>query len=151
VRSRRPWPLSILLCLPLAAAAAELPGVDDAGRARTNYMLSCQGCHGPAGEGNALADVPRMRGFVGNFLTVEGGRAFMVQVPGSANSPLSDAALAELLNWMLTTMSGDELPAEFRPFTEGEVSHLRQTPEADVVGRRAALIDAMGQRRIDAR
>jgi hypothetical protein len=111
-------------------------------------MLNCQGCHGPSGEGNETAEVPRMQGFVGKFLTVEGGREFMVQVPGSANTALADSALAEVLNWMLLTMSADEVPANFVPYDAVEVGRLRQTPETNVLGRRAALIEAMGRKRI---
>ena len=132
-----------LLCAPLLAAAGELAGVEDPIRAKNNYMLNCQGCHGPLGEGNTRAEVPRMQGFVGNFLRVEGGREFMVQVPGSANTGLGDQALAELLNWMLPTMSGTSLPGRFVPYGTEEVARLRKSPEIDVIGRRAGLIEAM--------
>ena len=134
-----------LIAGSLPAFAADLPGVENADRARSNYILNCQGCHGPNGEGSVRGLVPRMQGFLGNFLRVEGGRAFMVQVPGSANAPLSDAALAEVLNWLLPTISGDELPADFRPYTASEVGELRKTPAIDVDVRRAALIAEMQQ------
>ncbi len=130
--------LLTLTCLQAAASAP--PGVEDEARARTNYMLNCQGCHGVDGAGNASGDVPLMKGFVGRFLQVPGGREFLVQVPGSANAALTDAALAELLNWMLFRISASELPAGFLPYTGEEVGRLRKTPEADVVGRRAALV-----------
>ena len=107
-------------------------------RARVDYMLNCQGCHLP--KGDAAGDVPRMRGFVGNFLKVPGGREFLVQVPGSANAALSDARLAELLNWMLLEISRDELPADFRPYTATEVGAYRSTPLADVLATRVELI-----------
>ena len=132
-----------LLWVSLSSVAGELPGVADPERAETNYMLHCQGCHGPQGEGNARAQVPRMQGFVGNFLKVQGGRAFLVQVPGSANAALSDAALAELLNWMLPTMSASEMPADFVPYHAEEVAGLRRSREADIHTRRTALIEAI--------
>jgi len=152
LRPRRSSRLSVWLIPLLGAApvshADDLAGVEDPNRARNNYMLNCQGCHGPNGAGNSLADVPKMQGFLGNFLKVDGGRAFLVQVPGSANTALPDGALAEVLNWMLPTMSGSEMPANFTPYSPEEVSRLRQSPESDVIGRRAALIDDMRKRGI---
>ena len=142
--------LIFLLLAPAVTFAGELSGVEDPIRAKNNYMLNCQGCHGPQGEGNTRAEVPRMQNFVGNFLRVEGGREFMVQVPGSANTALGDQALAELLNWMLPTMSGASLPARFLPYEAEEVSRLRKSPEIDVIGRRAGLIEAMRAQGIEA-
>ena len=136
-----------LTCNP-AALADPIQGVENAERARTNYILKCQGCHGPDAEGSSIAQVPRMRGFAGNFLRVPGGREFMVQVPGSATAALSDAALTELLNWLLPTISGAELPTDFVPYTTEEVARLRKSPAIDVAERRAALIDALSEQGI---
>ena len=69
------WLLPFVLAQPLYAG--EPPNTQ---RARVDYMLNCQGCHLPDGDG--AGDVPRMKNFVGNFLKVPGGRAFLVQVPG---------------------------------------------------------------------
>jgi len=107
-------------------------------RARFDYMLNCQGCHLP--DGDSAGDVPRMKGFVGNFLKVSGGREFLVQVPGSANAALDDQRLAELLNWMLVEISPNELPADFQPYTANEVGVYRATPLRDVLQTRAELI-----------
>lgn len=120
---------------------ADYAGVANEARARTNYMLNCQGCHGPNGAGSRDGAVPRMQNYVGNFLKVPGGREFVVQVPGSANAALSDERLAELLNWMLATLSAEQLPADFVPFEAAEVKRLRRVPETDVVGVRAALVE----------
>lgn len=135
-----------VFCLAVAAtihAVADAPV--DAERARLNYMLNCQGCHLPDGAGVKDA-VPRMNGFVGNFLHVPGGREFLVRVPGSANAALDDAALAELLNWILMTMSPAELPASWAPYTAGEVGALRATPLREVEQVRARLVQSIGQR-----
>ena len=110
----------LLIAFSSGLAASEAPDIN-AIRAQSNYMLNCQGCHKADGTGLS-GSVPSMRDFVGSFLTVAGGRDFLVQVPGSANSPLSDAALAELLNWILTTMSAQQLSQEFRFYTEQEVA-----------------------------
>lgn len=127
------WLLVFGLAQPLHAGE---PANDE--RARIDYMLNCQGCHLPNGEG--AGDVPRMQDFVGNFLKVPGGREFLVQVPGSANAPLDDARLAELLNWMLDEISRDQLPADFRPYTADEVAEFRTWPLRDVLQVRAQLI-----------
>ena len=127
------WLLVIGLAQPLAAGEPT-----NAQRARVDYMLNCQGCHLPDGDG--AGDVPRMKGFVGNFLKVPGGRKFLVQVPGSANAPLDDARLAGLLNWMLAEISADQLPENFRPYTAEEVGRYRARPLQDVLAVRVRLI-----------
>jgi len=108
-------------------------------RAQRNYMINCQGCHLPDGSGLA-GSVPSMRNFVGNFLGVKGGREFLIQVPGSANSPLDDAALAELLNWILLNMSPGQIPPGFQPYTADEVSAVRYKKLLDVASVRASLV-----------
>ena len=93
--------LALSMALP-AQGASEPPDINTQ-RAKMHYMLNCQGCHQADGRG-LQGSVPDMRNFVGKFLDTPGGREFLVQVPGSANSPLSDAALAELLNWILINL-----------------------------------------------
>jgi len=137
----------VLLVALLVAAGPGSAMADaefDAQRARLNYMLNCQGCHLPGGEGVEGA-VPRMTGYVGNFLRVPGGREFLVQVPGAANAAIDDAALAELLNWVLVTMSPAELPRSWQPYSAEEVRMLRVTPLREVADVRAGLV-----RRIEA-
>ncbi len=127
------WLLPLLLAQPLLAGEPV-----HSERARIDYMLNCQGCHLP--DGGGAGDVPRMKDFVGNFLKVPGGRAFLVQVPGAANAPLDDARLAALLNWMLVEISRDQLPADFRPYSADEVGEYRTTRLRDVLQTRAQLI-----------
>ena len=121
-------------------AQADYPGVNDETRARINYILHCQGCHGPDGRGTADNEVPNLNGFMGRFLGVDGGREFLVQVPGSALSHLSDSLLAELLNWLLVEVSMNEIPEGFVPYEELEVRQMRQNPVADPVRQREALV-----------
>jgi mono/diheme cytochrome c family protein len=114
----------------------------DINRAKSNYILNCQGCH--QADGSGLPDnVPSMRDFAGKFLQVPGGRAFLVQVPGSSNSPLSNAALAELLNWILITMNAELVDGDFQYYTEQEVAELRQHVLVDVGDTRAKLVATM--------
>lgn len=86
-------------------------------------MLHCQGCHGAEGE-VAVPGMPALRGFVGSYLRLPDGRARLVRVPGVANAGLSDARLARLLNWMLTTLDAGP-PERFEAFTGAEVRALR--------------------------
>ena len=134
----RPTALTLLIALAGLSQYTVAAEPANAERARFDYMMNCQGCHLP--DGDAAGDVPRMKGFVGNFLKVPGGREFLVRVPGSANAALNDARLAELLNWMLLEISPDELPADFRPYTASEVGAYRANPLRDVLQTRAELI-----------
>ena len=139
-----------LVCLgsapsQLNAVETELAGVANPARAHTNYMLNCQGCHGPDGSGSRDGAVPEMKNFVGQFLQVPGGREFLVQVPGSANAAIPDDQLAELLNWLLPRLSAAEMPDNFEPFTTTELQRLRAVPEADVLGTRTRLIEAIAK------
>lgn len=130
--------LSTLLVAGEAKATSQLSQKINP-QAKLNYMINCQGCH--RGDGSGLeGSVPTFVDFVGKFLSVEGGREFLVQVPGSANSPLDDRELAELLNWILATMSPAEIKEDFSPYTESEVSSLRADLLVEVDTTRAALV-----------
>ena len=129
----------LAMLVTLAAVTALAATEVDGKRARVNYMLNCQGCH--LADGRGIGDIPEMKNFVGNFLRVPGGREYLVGVPGSANAPLNDALLAELLNWMLMEMSASELPTDWQPYTAAEVASYRATTLTDVDKIRAVLID----------
>ena len=62
------------------------------------------------------------------YLQVAGGREYLGRIPGIASSPLSDARLAELVNWMLFRFDRRDLPAHFRPYTAAEIGRLRAHP-----------------------
>lgn len=97
-----------------------LPAYAQLSEAQVNYMLQCQGCHKADGTGKG-EDVPSFRTYMNQYLQVEGGRKYLVQVPGSANAPLSASQLADVLNWIITTMPGAQSPHDFQPFTAKEV------------------------------
>jgi len=109
---------------------------------QTDYMLHCRGCHGPDGSG-APGAAPSFRGQVAKFLWVPGGREYLIRVPGTAQSELSDARTAALLNWIVHEFSAEEIPADFIPYAEGEITRHRRLPLTDVVATRAALIRAI--------
>ncbi len=102
-------------------------GVLNAQLAWQNWTLNCQGCHQPDGTGSANA-APRLAGTVAKFLWVPGGREYLGRVPGVANSPLPDAELAELMNWMLWNFDRQDLPSKIQPFTPAEIGRLRTQP-----------------------
>lgn len=72
--------------------------------ALTDYRLDCMGCHLADGSG-APGRVPDMRGTLAVLVSTEAGRQYLVQIPGSAQAPLSDRELARLLNWMVQQLS----------------------------------------------
>jgi mono/diheme cytochrome c family protein len=128
--------LITLLCVLLApvVSAEEI----NERRAQFNYQLFCQGCHTPDGTGaNA---VPRMKDQVGYFLATPAGREYLVRVPGSATSALSDARLAEVLNWIVIEFAGASTPAEVKPYSAEEVGRLRQHPLNEVEQYRSQLL-----------
>ena len=129
--------LALLMITPATFAQTNVP--INAERAQSNYRLNCQGCHLADGSG-LPGRVPSMRGFVGGFLSVPGGRDFLVQVPGSANSPINDADLAELLNWIVTTMGTEKAASAFEFYSEAEVKQSRKTVLVDVAQVSAELV-----------
>lgn len=111
-----------------------------------DYMLNCQGCHLPDGSGNPGRSVPAFPGQLGKFLGVPGGREYLVQVPGSALSGLSDEALAGVLNWMLARFDARHLPADFKPYTGAEVRQWRGAIPADVETTRNRLLQRITEK-----
>ena len=132
---------TLLLTLALSSACAT-PALAVAGPQR-NFLNNCAGCHQMDGSGAPKAGIPDMRGVVGHFLRLPEGRNFLVQVPGTANSPLGHAETAALLNWMVRAYSPGQVPADFQPFTTAEVAQLRQQPVHDVPGTRASIVQRL--------
>src|SRR5712692_7088252 len=96
-----------------------------------DYAVTCQGCHRADGAGTP-GTVPALAGSVGRFLRVPGGRDFLARVPGVAQAPLDDAALAAVLNWILERFGGDDVPKGFVPYGADEVGRLRRSPLTNV-------------------
>jgi mono/diheme cytochrome c family protein len=128
----------VLLALALATgarvASAYTPDVE--------FALNCQGCHRADGSGTPDT-VPALADSVARFLAVPGGREFLVQVPGVAQAPLGDAALAAVVNWMLDRYDRTHVPKDFAPYTADEVGRLRRTPLVDVEAVRVRLMRAI--------
>ena len=140
----RPGPRGALRA---AAAAALLAGAPAAAESpQVLYLLHCQGCHLADGSGKAGA-VPPLGPGLAIFPYDAGGRAYLVQVPGSAHSPLSDAELAAVLNWMVATFGPPEAAARLVPYHAEEVARYRATPLVDVSAARAGLLREIGSDR----
>ncbi len=131
-------PIYAVICIGLGTGT-------QAASPHTDYMLKCMGCHGPDGEA-VTGKVPPLKGNVAKFLNVDGGRAFLVQVPGTRQSPLKDKAVADLLNWLVVHFDKDNVPADFTPYTETEVKELRRHRIGNVVTTRASLMQAVEAR-----
>ena len=127
---------ALVLAFGAAEAAAAPPQQD--------YVLQCMGCHRADGSG-APGRVPSLVGQMGRFLRVPGGRAYLVQVPGAAQSTLDDAALATLLGWMLRTFSPGEIPPDFAPYSAEEVARYRAVRPADIAKQRAELLERIAR------
>jgi hypothetical protein len=89
---------------------------------------------------------PRFSILLGYFLEVPGGRGFLIQVPGIAHAPISDAEIAELLNHILRKFSLEQIPSSFVPYTPEEVGAVRRS-RADVVTTRANLVSTLREDR----
>lgn len=121
--------LAMILAAPMLAHAESAAAL---------YTLNCWGCHSSRAEG-IPGTVPRLARSMGYFTRIPEGRAYLVQVPGVANSPLDDAQTAMVLNWMLETFSRAELAADFKPYTAAEVKKYRAHPLRSVIDTRRAL------------
>jgi hypothetical protein len=133
----RPGPSAVALLLAATlgtAGATSGPALD--------YAVTCQGCHRADGTGTP-GTVPALAGSVGRFLRVPGGREFLAQVPGVAQAPLDDAALAAVLNWILDRFGPPDVPPGFAPYTAEEVGRLRRRPLVDVERVRQELVRAI--------
>jgi cytochrome c553 len=150
MRPRLPVVCATLTAAMFAAAAAGAADAGGAGaapagvaneqRAWQHWTLNCQGCHRPDGTGSP-ATAPALAGVVAKFLSVPGGRDYLGRVPGVAASPLADADLAEVLNWMLWRFDAADLPADFQPYTAADVARLRARPlRLDAAPLRAELV-----------
>jgi len=104
-----------------------------------NYALQCMGCHTPDGAG--VPDrVPSIRETLVPLARMAEGRRYLVQVPGSAQSTLSNAELAKLLNWMIRNLSAVSPPSPLAPFTEQEVAAYRTQTLSQVRATRERLL-----------
>lgn len=104
-----------------------------------DYMLHCQGCHGPDGRGSADGAPP----FAGNLRLLASradGREYLLRLPGVVHAELDDERIAALLNWL--TARFDPSPAGETPpaFSRDEVARFRPRPLLSVPQARAQAL-----------
>jgi len=130
----RALPCALALLSALTAAAACAGPAQD-------YMLYCMGCHGDQAQG-VPGKIPPLAGALPRYMRTPEGRNYVLRVPGAANSVLSDAQLAAVLNWLATTyaVAGEARPAAFTP---GEVTQARHTPLVNVLATRSEVVRAL--------
>ncbi len=136
----------LLLWLFATSAFAESPQLEQQSlpqdelerRAQFNYQLYCQGCHGPDGSGKR--GVPSLKDSIGTFLKSQHGREYLIRVPGTANAPLDDLQLTELMNWTIIRYAGASLPELWQSYVTEEVSLYRQQPLLEVQRYRQQLL-----------
>jgi mono/diheme cytochrome c family protein len=104
-----------------------------------DYMLHCMGCHGTEAQG-VPGKIPPLANALSRFMRTPEGRDYVLRVPGAANSALSDAQLAAVLNWLAVTFDAKTSASNPAPFTSEEVSRLRHMPLASVLAARNAVV-----------
>jgi len=110
-----------------SAFALRAEAGDTMSRAQYNWVMYCQGCHGVDAQGTP-GGAPSLVGNVARFLRLPAGRAYLGRVPGVAFVALSDAELAQLLNWVVRRFDEAHVPTTFAPYLEGEIRALRREP-----------------------
>jgi len=125
--------LRLVAALLLAAAGSAVADP------HTDYLLYCRGCHLANGNGVPQANVPTLHA-LGPLLASAEGREYIVRVPGVSQTPMDDATLAAVLNWVLTEFNGDNLPADFVPYTADEVGRARAKVLVDPLRSRAQIL-----------
>jgi cytochrome c553 len=114
-------------CIP--TGAEEPPHLS---RAQIDYLERCGGCHGIEGV-SAQELVPTLRHRAGYFLCTRLAREYLVRLPSVATSPLSDEAVANLMNFVVFDI-GDapNLAPNAQTFSAAEVHLLRRNPLNEV-------------------
>ena len=102
---------------------------------RFDYLLHCGGCHLEDGSGDP-PEVPNLRADIDWLAATPDGRSYLTRVPGASQTPLSDARLAGVLNWILETYYPGQA---FSPFTAAEVASTRPIPLYDPLKAREGL------------
>ena len=133
---------STLFLAVAGAAATSLAATAAHASPQQDYVLYCMGCHGPQAEG-VPGKVPPLAHALGRYMRSPAGRNYVLRVPGAANSVLSDAQLAAVLNWVAQTFDAEELSDSVPLFTTEEVTGLRHSPLPSVLATRREVVTAL--------
>lgn len=124
-----------LLATGIASGAERTP--------KANFILKCAGCHLSDGTGMPASGIPDFVGKVGVFAALPEGRAYLLHVPGVIGSSLTDAQIADVLNYLMETWAGASLPADYAPFDAAEVAALRAQSIGNAVKYRRVVVDKL--------
>jgi mono/diheme cytochrome c family protein len=154
--------LRTVLAATLVAGAVP-PALASGGEA--TFSKVCAACHEANGEG--LPGVyPPLAHRIGRYVEVPEGRAYLVRVvsfgmfgpirvdgrPYNGLMPshpkMSDAEVADVLDYVLTALNTDLLPANFAPLTAQEVHGYRAQPAtlSETRKEREALLEALAKK-----
>jgi len=122
--------LSLLSLTLLCASAAADP--------KSHYMIHCMGCHLDDGSG-LPPEIPAFDNKLAILAASDKGREYLVKVPGASQSLIDDAALADVLNWILATYTGETVS---QPFLESEIKRYRHRPLTNPAHLRGELLGA---------
>jgi hypothetical protein len=120
-------------------------GLTPFSQAQWTYLERCGGCHGIQGR-SAPDLVPTLRGQVGYFLCMPEARAYLIRLPSVATAPISDRALADLMNFVVFDLGAPAgIAAGSQKYTEAEVAAERARPlkDAPLASYRAQLVERM--------
>ncbi|MGI9204930.1 MAG: c-type cytochrome [Woeseiaceae bacterium] len=106
---------------------------------KIDYLLYCRGCHLANGAGVSPV-VPTLIDEVGRLLQVNGGREYIVRVPGVSQTEMNDAKLAAVLNWVVSEFNSGTTPDDFEPYTGEYIASVRDKVLADPLRYRAKLL-----------
>ena len=120
----------LLLLLALAAPA----NAQDQGH--RDYILRCAGCHGMEGKGTEVGGVPAFPDSIGAIAGFDAGRTYILHVPGVQSASLDEAAIAEVMNYVLRNWSDGTA----EPFTEAEVQARQDRRVPDIVAARRDIV-----------
>jgi hypothetical protein len=121
------------------AAAASVSATLAHASPQQDYILYCMGCHGPQAEG-VPGKVPPLAHVLGRYMRSPAGRNYILRVPGAANSALSDAQLAGVLNWLAQTFDAQGLSSDVPLFSTAEVTSQRHSPLPSVLATRREVV-----------
>ena len=127
---------AIFVCVSSVATA------DDkaySNQGRIDFLLHCSGCHAQDGRGLENKGIPALKDQVGYFLRTDGGRAYVMQIPGLLSAGMSDARAADVTNYILARFAGASLLENFVPYTVDEAKRYRESRPADIPGKRKLL------------
>lgn len=111
-----------------------------------DYTLNCAGCHRVDGSGTPgySSQIPDLRNSLGSFTRTRAGRDYLIRVPGSVDSLLSNGELANVLNYMVARFDPDLAGPDFKPFTANEIGAVRR-PYEDVRQARMEVAQALAE------